>query len=74
METGEEIVTQRELLETPIRPNETDTPDETLQASAEIKRLPNGIEQKWVTIFLFVQFFANLFTNIDTGIIPAGSR
>lgn len=39
----------------------------------EKKILPSGINPKWITIFLFVQFFANLFVNIDMGILPAGS-
>lgn len=37
------------------------------------KILPEGIEEKWIQIFLYVMFFANLFVNIDMGILPAGS-
>ena len=35
--------------------------------------MPPDIEQKWIQIFLYVMFFANLFVNIDMGILPAAS-
>ena len=37
------------------------------------KQLPPGINDRYIFYFLMVQFFANLFVNIDMGILPAGS-
>lgn len=39
----------------------------------ETNHLPPNIDLKMVKWFLYVQFFANLFVNIDMGILPAGS-
>lgn len=33
--------------------------------------LPEGYEKKWVQYFVLAQFMANLFVNIDMGILPA---
>ena len=44
-----------------------------MRMTFEKKKLPNGINENWIKIFLVVQFFANLFVNIDMGILPAGS-
>jgi predicted MFS family arabinose efflux permease len=35
--------------------------------------LPSDFEVKWIRIFLWTQFFANLFVNVDMGILPASS-
>ena len=35
--------------------------------------LPSDIDPKDVLAFVFIQFFINLFINIDMGILPAGS-
>lgn len=35
--------------------------------------LPSDIDPKYVLAFVFIQFFINLFINIDMGILPAGS-
>lgn len=61
------MVTNRNLIEAQKDTEEAvdDKPKE------EVSKLPPGIEAKWVTAFLLIQFFANLLTNIDTGIIPA---
>jgi len=39
----------------------------------ETNHLPSNIDPKIIRWFLYVQFFANLFVNIDMGILPAGS-
>ncbi len=39
----------------------------------EKKELPSNINPDYIFYFLMVQFFANLFVNIDMGILPAGS-
>ena len=38
-----------------------------------LPHLPPGFDPKVIKIFLFAQYFANLFVNIDMGILPAGS-
>ena len=38
-----------------------------------LPHLPSGFEPRIIRIFLLSQFFANLFVNIDMGILPAGS-
>jgi len=35
--------------------------------------LPEDIKPEWISTFLYVMFFANLFVNIDMGILPAGA-
>ena len=37
------------------------------------KPLPPGIDAETISKIVFVQFFANLFINVDMGILPAGS-
>jgi len=44
-----------------------------LRAQENEHILPPDIEEKWISIFLYVMFFANLFVNIDMGILPAGA-
>lgn len=39
----------------------------------EGSHLPADYDRKWITICVLVQFFANLFINVDMGILPAGS-
>ena len=41
--------------------------------TTELPHLPPGFEPKYIKIFLISQFFANLFVNVDMGILPAGS-
>ena len=35
--------------------------------------MPDDINPKVITMFIFVLFFANLLINVDMGILPAGS-
>lgn len=35
--------------------------------------LPEGFDKKWVKYFVVAQFMANLFVNIDMGILPAST-
>lgn len=39
----------------------------------DFSHLPEGYDPKIVNLALYVLFFANLFVNIDMGILPAGS-
>ena len=39
----------------------------------DMSHLPDGYDPKIVSLVLYVLFFANLFVNIDMGILPAGS-
>jgi len=39
----------------------------------DITHLPDDYDPKLVNLVLYVLFFANLFVNIDMGILPAGS-
>ena len=39
----------------------------------DFSHLPEGYSPRVVSITLYVLFFANLFVNIDMGILPAGS-
>jgi len=48
-------------------------PDTNEEVVFEKKILPPGINDRYIFYFLMVQFFANLFVNIDMGILPAGS-
>ena len=50
-----------------------DKSPEALRMTFEKKVLPGNINPKYIFYFLMVQFFANLFVNIDMGILPAGS-
>jgi hypothetical protein len=53
--------------------------EESVHQSEEFEKkktgsqLPPDYDPKFVTICVLVQFFANLFINIDMGILPAGS-
>ena len=35
--------------------------------------MPPGIDQKIIKYFVIIQFCANLFINVDMGILPSGS-
>ena len=39
----------------------------------EMNHLPEGYSQTLVYLTLYAVFFANLFCNVDVGILPAGS-
>ena len=39
----------------------------------DYNHLPNGYDPFLVKVVLYCLFFANLFVNIDMGILPAGS-
>lgn len=39
----------------------------------EDSHLPPGFDPKIIKLCVYVQFFANLFVNVDMGILPAGS-
>lgn len=43
-------------------------------AEFEKSHLPPGFEPKLIKLCLMVQFFANLFVNVDMGILPAGAN
>lgn len=48
-------------------------PEMSEEVVFEKKILPPGINDRYIFYFLMVQFAANLFVNIDMGILPAGS-